>query len=243
MNPVFLHFFLLLWLLPGLNGLALQAEPSASPTAEPGVTVTLLPTGLSGPTATQISTAVPPQVAILSPTPGQALQGSVVIQGTTRIAGFKSAELSFAYTNNPTDTWFLITLLDTPVVSGTLGTWDTTTITDGSYDLRLNAIREDGSRVTAVVKGLRVRNYTPIETSTPTPVTPTATLLPGELPTATPTPLPTITPTPTALPPNPASLVPRDVAFSLGKGALGVAGIFALMGAYALVRRMVRNRT
>ena len=93
------------------------------------------------------------------------------------------------------------------------------------------------ARSTTVVKGLRVRNYTPIETSTPTPVTPTATLLPGELPTATPTPPTYHHPHPTALPPNPAGLVPGDVAFSLGKGALGVAGFFALMGVYGLVRR------
>lgn len=243
MNPVFLHIFLLLWLLPGLNALAYQVEPSASPTAEPTVTVTVTPTGPTGPTSTQTATVVPPQVTMISPQAGQALQGSVVIQGTSRIDGFKSAELSFAYASNPTGTWFMIALLDTPVVSGTLGTWDTTTITDGMYDLRLSAAREDDSQVTAFVKGLRVRNYTPIETSTPTPVTPTATLLPGELPTATPTPLPTITPTPTALPPNPVGLVPGDVGLSLGKGALGVAGFFALMGVYALVRRMVRNKT
>jgi hypothetical protein len=182
-------------------------------------------------------------VTIESPQAGQALQGNVVIQGTTRIEGFESAELSFAYAINPTGTWFLIALLDTPVVSATLGAWDTTTMTDGAYDLRLSVTRGDGSQVSTVVKGLRVRNYTPIETNTPTPVTPTATPLPGELPTATPTPLPTITPTSTALPPNPAGLVPGDVALSVGKGALGVAGFFALMGAYALVRRMVRSRS
>jgi len=91
------------------------------------------------------------------------------------------------------------------------------------------------------VEGLRVRNYSPIETSTPTPVTPTATPLPGELSIPTPTPTPTISPpapTPTDLARNPAQVSVPDIALSLGKGALAILGLFALMGIYQAVKNI-----
>jgi hypothetical protein len=239
MRPLSLNLLWILWLITVWQWQPSQAEPSPTPSAALAASPTASPVTMPAPTLT----ATPPLAVVLSPQAGQALQGSVVIQGTSRMESFKSAELSFAYANNPTGTWFLIALADTAVLSGTLGTWDTTTLTDGTYDLRLTVTRQDSSMVSTVVKGLRVRNYTPIETSTPTPVTPTATPLPGELPTATPTLLTTITPTPTALPPNPASMVPRDVALSVGQGALGVAGFFALMGVYGLVRKIIKSKS
>jgi hypothetical protein len=39
---------------------------------------------------------------------GQAVQGSVVIRGQADTVGFQSYEVDFSYTDNPTQTWFLI---------------------------------------------------------------------------------------------------------------------------------------
>jgi hypothetical protein len=182
-----------------------------------------------------------PQVAIYSPTTGQALQGTISVTGKTLVEGFLSAELSFAYTQDLTDTWFLIYESDKPVSAGELTQWDTSTITDGEYNLRLVVTLEDGSSLTAQNTNLRVRNYTPIETLTPEPTVthaPGDTLVPTITPTSSITPLP---PTATPLPPNPAQITPQDILMTIGKGILVAFGFFALMGIYQLIRSTTRR--
>jgi hypothetical protein len=170
------------------------------------------------------------QVSIRSPLVGEALQGQVTITGSSNAAGFASAEVSFAYANDPTGTWFLITSSGQPVAQGTLAAWDTMTITDGLYTLRLRVKLGNGSYVDAIVPDLRVRNYTPLETSTPTAAPLQATPVTNATATATPY------PTPTVLPPNPAALSPSSIYASLGYGALIVAALFLLFGLYARLR-------
>ena len=169
-------------------------------------------------------------VSIRSPQAGEALQGQVTITGSSNVAGFASAEVSFAYANDPTGTWFLITSSGLPVAQGTLAVWDTMTITDGLYTLRLRVKLDVGSYVDAIVPALRVRNYTPVETSTPTAAPLQATPVTNATATATPY------PTPTALPPNPAALSPSNIYTSLGYGALVVAALFLLFGLYTRLR-------
>jgi hypothetical protein len=191
----------------------------------------------------------PVPVQIQSPLPGQALQGRVPIYAVLAVPGFQAAELSFGYTEDSTNTWFLLDEFDSSFSGDKLYEWDTTTLTDGNYTLRLAVDSQNGSRVTYFVRGLRVRNYSPIETATPTPsptLASTAKPAPGVTaspqPTFTPSPYltPTFTPvplTPTPLPENPAQLSPSDVFSSLARGSLGVLAFFALMGAYASMRR------
>ena len=104
-----------------------------------------------------------PAPAIHSPVGGQALQGIVQILGTTSIEGFRSSELSFAYLVNPTDTWFKISESEVQVENGVIADWDTTTISDGDYILRLVIKLGDGNELMSSVDGVRVRNYSPIE--------------------------------------------------------------------------------
>jgi hypothetical protein len=202
------------------------------------------PTG----TLTQSTPASPtpaPGARLQSPQGGQALQGSVPILGNTDLAGFQSASLYFGYKDDRTQTWFLIAQSDQMVKNGTLAQWDTTTITDGNYNLHLIVTLSDGSQRMASVEGVRVRNYSAVETNTPTPITPTATAIPGDtaVPTHTPTPNPTpVPPTGTPFPPNPAQINGMDIASSMGKGALAIIGLFALMGAYQGVRSLGRKR-
>jgi len=182
-------------------------------------------------------TYTPEVFGIQSPLQGQALQGSVDVLGKITVDGFEYAELIFGYTGDPTNTWFLIRSFPEPVSGTVLATWDTTQITDGTYDLKLIIRRVDGNEISHTVGRLRVRNYSPIETNTPTPVTPTSTPLPGALPTPTATLTAPPRPTSTPLPTNPATLTRDDLTQSLGKGALGVFGIFALVGLYVLVKK------
>ena len=187
--------------------------------------------------------------AIHSPLGGQAVQGIVPLTGNTAMEGFISAELSFAYLNNPTDTWFLIAQSDTPVENDILAQWDTTTISDGDYSLRLVVRLNDGSEHSTSVEGVRVRNYTAIEADTPTPTVPTPTpqasetLVPTQTPTITLTPTATLVPiTPTAPPPNPAELSSDAILSSVGRGILAVIGLFALLGLYQGIRSLFRRR-
>jgi hypothetical protein len=104
---------------------------------------------------------------ITSPRQGEALQGILSIQGSSDVAGFALQDVSFAYASDRTGTWFQIASSDKPVKQDVIATWDTTTITDGDYVLRLRVYLQDGSSLDFTVPNLRVRNYTPIETSTP----------------------------------------------------------------------------
>jgi len=186
---------------------------------------------------------------ITSPTAGQALQGVITVQGSTMVEGFQAAELLFGYHGDETQTWFLIAEWSQPI-SGTLTEWDTATLTDGDYTLRLLVRRLSADPVYTDVPALRVRNYSPVETSTPAPsATPTVTptLDPNSLPSAPPTPTPSpspqpsITPTLTPLPPNPAELPPGAVAASVVRGALLSAASLTLLGGYMAIRRTLRR--
>ncbi|MDX9864188.1 MAG: hypothetical protein RBT34_05215 [Anaerolineaceae bacterium] len=164
-----------------------------------------------------------------SPQTGEALQGIVEVIGTSEIVGFQRAEVAFAY-GADSSTWFLIADSDQPVRDGVLAAWDTTTIADGRYLLRVRVNTAEGDVVDVEVKELRVRNYTPIETSTPLPEA-----LMAEpqvvLPEATPL------PTPTNLPENPASVTLTKLSFSLVEGAAFVLIVFLVLGTYSAARR------
>lgn len=159
------------------------------------------------------------------------MQGIVTITGTTDIQGFSYSEVEFAYSSDPTGTWFLIATNNDPITGGTLGTWDTTTITDGNYRLRLRVHLEDGSLRDAAIPNLRVRNYTAVETPTPAPTARQST----RVPTITLT--PTLFPTPTLLPTNEAILTRSEISWSAGLGGAAAILVLAIISLYLWVRR------
>jgi len=181
---------------------------------------------------------------ISAPTDGEAVQGGVILRGSTGTEGFRSYEVDFSYDSNPTQTWFLVQESTVPVQDGILAVWDTTTISDGEYSLRLNVNHTDGAVEVIIVKGVRVRNYSPIETNTPGPTNARATSELGdnetseiaqmtETPTVTPSP-----PSPTPLPTNPAEVTPYQVGLTMGKGIAITLGIFAILGIYIGVKAL-----
>ena len=219
--------------VPGLSAIAQQDTPTITPTYSTKTT------SANVPNTTPLPETETAQISIQSPSPGQAIQGIVTIIGNIPADGFQHGELTFSYLHNPTQIWFLIQNIKEPVANEAIAEWDTTTITDGAYNLRLSVVYEDEHDLVIDVPNLRVRNYTPIETNTPTPVTPTATPVPGSSPTPTETPIP---PTATSLPKNPAQLTTDDISLGFGKGALVAIGIFALIGLYVIVRKVFANR-
>jgi hypothetical protein len=187
--------------------------------------------------AAQDSTAV----AINSPAPNDVLRGQVNIIGSTNDPNFVSAQLDFAYASDSTGTWFPLQALSQAVFDSPLYTWDTTTITDGDYILRLRVFVTDGSSQEVTVP-VKVQND--VAPATPTVVPPTSTpdevtiLIPTPfLLAASPTPTDVPRPTPTPLSPNPVSLNASTVLASLGRGALVILGVFGLAGIVVRIRR------
>jgi hypothetical protein len=112
---------------------------------------------LAGPYAQDQGLAV-----ITSPLEGAGAAGILPISGTATHPQFERYELSFAYSPNPTDTWFPIAPRGTaPVVNEVLGRWDTSQISDGVYILRLRVFYGDGAFLEALVGAVRVQNATP----------------------------------------------------------------------------------
>ena len=180
-----------------------------------------------------------PPIAIISPAPDEILRGQVTITGKVDVPSFVSVQLDFAYVSNPTNTWFNIQTFSQPLVDATLATWDTTSITDGDYVLRLRVNFEDGTsqEVTVPIKIGNDALPTPTIEPSSTPE-PESVLIPTPfLLAASPTPTEVPRPTPTALPANPVSLGQNQIYASLGRGALVILGLFAVAGLIIRVRR------
>jgi hypothetical protein len=178
------------------------------------------------------------QVTIDSPKPGEALQGKVSISGTVPAEGFESYEVSFSYQHDTTNTWFLIDQGKEAVSAGALASWDTTTIADGTYRLRVTAFLKGGRAVQTMVTGLRVRNYTTVETSTPAPVNASGTEIVVTPLAADYKPL-FHTPTPPGF--NPAQVTKQDLSSSLMYGGMAALGLFVILGLYLGARSLFRR--
>jgi hypothetical protein len=176
-------------------------------------------------------------LVITSPKSGQIVQGLVIVSGSAIVLGISSYELSFAYQDDPTGTWFTIQNSSLPVFESDLGTWDTTTLTDGDYSLRLRAFLLDGSMQETTVTDLRVRNYTAVPTPTFTATaTAFAQIVPPTAQLLAPAPA-TVTqshPTPTPYPPNPAGLEVASISWALGRGA--ILALLLILGVGLLLR-------
>ena len=180
-----------------------------------------------------------PPIAITSPASDEILRGQVTITGKVDVPSFLSAQLDFAYASNPTNTWFSIQTFSQPLADSTLATWDTTSITDGDYVLRLRVNFEDGTsqEVTVPVKIGNEMLPTPTAEPTVTPEVDSVLIPTPFLLAASPTPTDVPRPTPTGLPSNPVSLRQTQIYASLGRGALVILGLFALAGIIIRVRR------
>lgn len=130
------------------------------------------------------------------------IRGVIEIRGTAAHPEFWKYELAAAPFG--TQNWFNLGVSETSVQNGVLGRWDTNTVTDGTYSLRIRIVKRDGNYDEYLVQRVLVGNTAPEATPTPAE-SPTPTITPTpEPPTATPvvvTPdIPTATPVPTNTP-------------------------------------------
>lgn len=171
-------------------------------------------TAWAGPHALPRPQAAP--AVITSPQPFTPLRGRVSISGTAVHPDLWKYEVHFAPEPGTGDQWSLIgSVHEVPVVDGLLEVWDTTTVPDGAYSLRLRVVRRDGNYEEVFLRQVWVANAQPTETPAPeVSPTPTSTPTPSPPPTVVmelpviPAPTPEVSPTTTTTPmPSPPTVV------------------------------------
>ncbi|MAS32505.1 MAG: hypothetical protein CL610_00775 [Anaerolineaceae bacterium] len=141
---------------------------------------------------------VDPNANITWPPPIYLLSGQFDIRGSANLSNMTSYFIEFRpmnadFTPNETASWVPATLPRTVrVEDDVLGTWNTTVVPDGVYEVRMTIGVSNGSPVYVVVGPVRVENNPP-----PFAITPTPASLPTSAPTSPPVSIPTLVPTPT----------------------------------------------
>lgn len=125
------------------------------------------------PTWTQVQpTVYPYDVRISYPVDGSQIAGYVTIVGSASHPRFLQYALEWGPHPNPSNLWYPLTGAQRrTVINGGLAAWDTRTVNDGTYQLRLHVWLTDGTETYALVSALRVSNQQPtaVPTQTPTP--------------------------------------------------------------------------
>ena len=128
----------------------------------------------------------------------EVVRAVIEIRGTAADSEFWKYELGAAPYG--TQNWFNIAVSETPVTNGVLGVWNTATVQDGTYTLRMRVVKRDGNYDEYTTQRVLVGNALPSPTPT-ADVSPTATITPtSEPPTVTPVVVPPDIPTPTPAP-------------------------------------------
>jgi hypothetical protein len=191
--------------------------------------------------AAALQATISPSIIIVSPREGQALQGIEIIEGKIRGDGLKGGKISFRYTGEGAETWFFIADVEPTGEESSQASfkveWDTNDVTDGNYHLRILGEYQGGARIFEVVKDIRIRNQSPVETSTPAPeetrdpaaAAPTPTLASTQPPSSTP------------LPDNPVEIKTTDLARVLTGSGIAILALFLLGGIYTLFKRGFRS--
>ena len=189
---------------------------------------------------------------ITTPLDGATVSGTVPVLGTATHPQFLRYELAFAYSPNPTDTWFsLQEPVKTPIVNEVLGRWDTTGITDGVYTLRLRVYWTERLFLEAFARDVRVQNAPPTPAA-PAPTTPTPSALVATAtpvivlpPTSTPRPTTAVASANTTNRPSataPSWLDKQIIGRAVLAGLLLTSGLFALLGLYLGFKAVLRYR-
>jgi hypothetical protein len=201
---------------------------------------------------------------ITSPASNAVLQGTVDIVGSADQSSFQFYIVEFHPEPVTGDRWQIIgDIHETPVVNGVLESWNTGLYPDGSYTLRLRAVRLDGNYSEAFSQQVVLANAQPLPTDTPaatqTPQFVAPTITPTDVPPTpiilieqpivdTPTPRPAETSTPLEDPDENGSIIPTVSGFSLvplsdaclyGAGLMCI--VFLLFGFLSALRLFIKG--
>ncbi len=174
---------------------------------------------------------ITPGLYITFPEAGATVNGIVEIRGSIPETNFDYATISYAYDGSDGANWFQIAKINSPVQDVVLAKWDTTTITDGTYQLKLSVTTTNGLVNEVIVKQITVRNYTYIVTTSLPVGGPEKTSIPllssetAEV--KQPTPLPT----------NPAAADSVQLKISMVTGIVVAAMMLTLLFLYSILRK------
>jgi hypothetical protein len=101
------------------------------------------------------SGCVPGELILTSPEPGQEVSGTVTLVGTVAIDNFGFYKYEFSPQGE--ETWSTVSAGREPVQEGDVGLWDTSVLTPGDYQLRLEVTDNQGQAYPACVIPVRVR--------------------------------------------------------------------------------------
>jgi hypothetical protein len=97
---------------------------------------------------------MPGEIFLVSPEPGQEVSGTVTLVGTVDVGNFGFYKYEVAPQGS--DTWATISAGRNVVRNGDIGLWDTSTLTPGDYQLRLEVTDNQGQAYPACIVPVRV---------------------------------------------------------------------------------------
>jgi hypothetical protein len=159
---VFVEFFIATFIAPSLPATDILATPTLDLLLTPENTLSpeqatqaaLSPVTQAAPSG--MSGCVPDQIMITAPEPGADVTGTVKITGTANVPNFGFFKYEFAPRGS--QNWATISAKRDPVTDGEIGDWNTTSLTNGEYFLRLVITDNVGVAMEPCVIALRVIN-------------------------------------------------------------------------------------
>ena len=160
---VFVEFFIATFIAPSLPATDILATPTLDLLLTPQGTLSpeqatqaaLSP--VTQPVPSGMSGCIPGQIMITAPEPGgDPLSGTVEITGTANTPNF--GFFKYEVTPRGSQNWATISAEREPVVNGVLGQWNTTSLSNGDYFLRLVITDNVGVSLEPCVIAVRVAN-------------------------------------------------------------------------------------
>jgi len=159
---VFVEFFIATFIAPSLPATDILATPTLDLLLTPAGTLSpeqatqaaLFPVTQSVPSG--MSGCVPDQIMITAPEPGAPVSGTVEITGTASVPNFGFFKYEFAPMGS--QNWATISAGREPKVNEALGPWNTSSLTNGDYFLRLVITDNVGVSLEPCVIAVRVAN-------------------------------------------------------------------------------------
>jgi hypothetical protein len=159
---IFVEFFIATFIAPSLPATDILATPTLDLLLTPQGTLSpeqatqaalspvtqSVPSGMSG--------CVPDEIMITAPEPGTDVSGTVEITGTASVPNFGFFKYEVAPRGS--QNWATISAEREPMVNGVLGQWNTTSLANGDYFLRLVITDNVGVSLEPCVIAVRVAN-------------------------------------------------------------------------------------
>ncbi len=130
----------------------LLSTPTGTISADLATQIALTPHPV--PTIKGAQGCVPDKLMITTPKAGAEINGKIDVKGTVNVPDFGFYKYEVAPLN--TDIWATISAGRDMVVNGSLGSWDTTSLTPGDYQLRLIATDNQGQSLPPCVIPVRI---------------------------------------------------------------------------------------